>query len=94
MANEDTVDARPIKEGKDPLSEGNTLVNPDNTEDHNTYEVLETAEGVRQAEINAARMVEEYHTAPTAAPARVRVRPNKSEAELADTIKTAKRVGR
>jgi len=87
---EDTVDARPIGEGKDPLAEGNTLVNPSNTEDHNTYEILETSEGVRQAEKNIARMTEEYHAPPAVVPSRVRVRPNKSEKDLAEATKNRK----
>lgn len=89
--NEDLVDARPIKEGKDPLAEGNTLINPDNTEDHNTYEVLETSEGVRQMEQRAARMAKEYDLAPTTVtPIRSRVRPNKSEKDLTDATKGRK----
>lgn len=40
------AEARPVGEGKDPLAEGNTLVNPTNTEAETHYEVKEKSEDV------------------------------------------------
>lgn len=49
-SNTDKVEARPIGEGKDPLADGNTLVNPTNTEAETHYEVKERSDDVRAAE--------------------------------------------
>lgn len=46
----DQAEARPIGQGKDPLAEGNTLVNPTNTEAETHYEVKERSDDVRAAE--------------------------------------------
>lgn len=46
------VEARPIGQGKDPLAEGNTLVNPSNTEAETHYDVKERSDDVRASEIN------------------------------------------
>lgn len=91
------VDARPIKEGKDPLAEGNTLINPQGTsEDDNIYELLESSEDVRKAEklitkkdikINTGFPVQ--LTVP-----KVRNVHNKSEEELAEVVKKSHRTGR
>lgn len=43
------VEARPQHQGKDPLAEGNTLVNPTNTEAETHYEVKERSEDVQKA---------------------------------------------
>ena len=86
---EDIVNARPIKEGKDPLAEGNTLV--PKGEKH--YAVLETSEDIRKEEKNAARMREEYHVAPPTAanplkmPHKTR---NESKTELEKALKGRK----
>lgn len=45
------VEARPQHQGKDPLAEGNTLVNPTNTEAETHYEVKERSEDVQASEI-------------------------------------------
>lgn len=46
------AEARPVGEGKDPLAEGNTLVNPSNTEAETHYDVKERSDDVRASEIN------------------------------------------
>jgi len=90
----DLVEARPVKEGYDPLAAGNSLANPTNTEDANTYEVLESVEEVIKAEKEGARITKEYqvHAQVQARPARKVA--NKSEKDLAEAIKISKRTGR
>lgn len=88
--NENIISSRVIGEGKDPLSEGNTMT----VADDGHYELLETSEGVRQAEKRQARMAEEYHTAPTTVGPRHKAMPNKSSEELVKVVKTSKRKGR
>lgn len=48
----DQVEARPVGQGKDPLAEGNTLVNSTNTEAETHYNVKERSEDVQASEIN------------------------------------------
>lgn len=50
QSNDSMTEARPIGAGKDPLAEGNTLVNPTNTEAETHYEVKERGEDVQAAE--------------------------------------------
>lgn len=91
------VKARPIKEGKDPLAEGNTLVNPKGTtEDDGIYELLESSEDVRQAEKLVDKVIvgpTGHHVPQLQIPKIRRVR-NKSEDELAQAVKNSKRKGR
>lgn len=47
---EGAVEARPQHQGKDPLAEGNTLVNPTNSEAETHYEVKERGADVQEAE--------------------------------------------
>lgn len=47
---EGQAEARPIGQGKDPLAEGNTLVNPTNTEAETHYDVKERGEDVQAQE--------------------------------------------
>lgn len=49
-ADEGTVEARPQHQGKDPLAEGNTLVNPTNSEAETHYDVKERSEDVQKAD--------------------------------------------
>lgn len=67
------VEARPIGEGKDPLAEGNTLVNPTNSEAETHYQVKERSDDVRASEINGQDANEraEQHNAQTPPPADV-----------------------
>lgn len=73
-ADQGLAEARPIGEGKDPLAEGNTLVNPSNTEAETHYEVKEKSEDVAaqdvQNTINGqdANQRAEQHNASNAAP--------------------------
>jgi hypothetical protein len=73
-ADQGLAEARPIGEGKDPLAEGNTLVNPTNTEAETHYEVKEKSEDVAaqdaQNTINGQDANEraEQHNASDAAP--------------------------
>lgn len=48
--NVDQAEARPVGQGKDPLAEGNTLVNPTNSEAETHYEVKERSEDVQAKE--------------------------------------------
>jgi hypothetical protein len=91
------VEARPVKEGKDPLAEGNTLVNPTNTEDDGVYELLESSEDVRKAEKTLRSTVikpEAGYQAPQVVVPKIRNVHNKSEKDLAEVVKTSKRAGR
>lgn len=88
------VDARPIKEGYDPLTAGNSLSNPTNTEDHNSYEVLESVAEVIKAEKEGVRIKQEYQVHAQVAARPAKKVPNKSEAQLAEVIKSSKRTGR
>lgn len=90
----DTVNARPIKEGYDPLTAGNSLSNPTNSDDHNTYEVLESVEEVMKAEKEGARITKEYQVHAQAPARPAKKVPNKSEAQLAEAVKSSKRTGR
>ena len=86
------VDARPVKEGKDPLSEGNTLV----VADDGHYELLESSEDVRKAEKLLPKKTP-HSTHPQNVQLEVpkhRQVKNKSELELAETVKKSKRTGR
>lgn len=74
-ADQGLVESRPIGEGKDPLAEGNTLVNPTNTEAETHYEVKEKSEDVaaQDAQNNTingqdANQRAEQHNASGAAP--------------------------
>lgn len=73
-ADQGLVEARPIGEGKDPLAEGNTLVNPTNTEAETHYEVKEKSEDVAAQEAQNtidgqdANQRAEQHNASDAAP--------------------------
>jgi hypothetical protein len=71
-ADQGLVEARPIGEGKDPLAEGNTLVNPTNTEAETHYEVKERSADVAAAENTIdgqdANERAEQHNASGAAP--------------------------
>lgn len=90
-----SVDARPIGEGKDPLAEGNTLVNPKgSTEDDNVYELLESSEDVRKAEATTPARPRATYDAPQVVIPKIRSVHNKSEEDLAKAIKTSKRTGR
>lgn len=68
------AEARPIGEGKDPLAEGNTLVNPSNTEAETHYEVKERSEDVAAQDTQNtidgqdANQRAEQHNASDAAP--------------------------
>ncbi len=59
----DMVEARPIGEGKDPLADGNTLVNPSNTEAETHYEVKESSEEVSKIDGQNANQRAEEHNA-------------------------------
>lgn len=70
-ADEGAVEARPIGQGKDPLAEGNTLVNPTNTEAETHYEVKERSEDVQAASEIAGQNANEraeQHNAASAVP--------------------------
>ena len=91
------VDARPIGEGKDPLAEGNTLINPmGSSEDDNVYELLESSEDVRKAEkLLPKRDPQPSHPGSVQLQVpKIRSIKNKSEEELAQALKTSKRIGR
>lgn len=91
------VDARPVKEGKDPLAEGNTLINPKgSSEDDNVYELLESSEDVRKAEkLLPKKDVKEHFGYPFQLQVpKVRQVKNKSEDELEEVIKSSNRKGR
>lgn len=93
------VDARPIKEGKDPLADGNTLVNPKgSSEDDNVYELLESSDDVRKAEALIPRKntsIPRPHGYPVQLNVpKIRNVKNKGEEELAETVKSSKRSGR
>lgn len=91
------VDARPVKEGKDPLAEGNTLVNPKgSSEDDNVYELLESSEDVRKAEKLLPKRDPKPlhpHSVQVEIPKIRRVK-NKSEEELEKAVKSSHRKGR
>jgi hypothetical protein len=68
------AEARPIGEGKDPLAEGNTLVNPTNSEGETHYEVKERGEDVAAQDAqnkidgqDANERAEEHNSQSTAA---------------------------
>lgn len=98
MAKDDfAVDARPIKEGKDPLAEGNTLVNPMGTnEDDNVYELLESSEDVRKFEKSLPkRDPKPSHPGNVQLNVpKVRSVKSKTKQELEQAIKSSKRTGR
>lgn len=81
QTNSDQAEARPVGEGKDPLAEGNTLVNPSNTEAETHYDVKERSEDVQTSQIAGQDANEraEEHNAQAAVPA-AEV-PNSTEAE-------------
>jgi ABC-type uncharacterized transport system YnjBCD substrate-binding protein len=59
------AEARPVGMGKDPLAEGNTLVNPSNSEAETHYEVKQRSADVQASEINgqnANERAEEHNT--------------------------------
>lgn len=90
------IDARPKTEGKDPLAEGNTLINPTNSEDENVYELLESSEDVRKAEkILPKRDPKPSHpyNVQVEVP-KIRNVKNKSEEELEKVVKSSHRTGR
>ena len=86
------VDARPVKEGKDPLSEGNTLV----VAGDKHYELLESSEDVRKAEkLLPKRDSRSSHPQNVQVNMpKVRSVKNKSKEEIAEVIKKSKRTGR
>jgi len=95
VESEFAVDARPIGEGKDPLAEGNTLVNPKgSTEDDNVYELLESSEDVRKAEETMPAKPRATYDAPQIVIPKIRAVHNKSEEDLAEAVKASKRTGR
>lgn len=81
----DQAEARPIGEGKDPLSEGNTLANPTNSEAETHYNIKENGAAVQAAEntINGqdANQRAEQHNAQLAQGAPDHDTPNQSQAE-------------
>lgn len=81
------AEARPIGQGKDPLAEGNTLVNPTNSEAETHYEVKERGEDVQTAEntINGQNANEraEMHNTQLAQGAPDHETPNQSQDEQA-----------
>lgn len=58
---EGQVEARPIGQGKDPLAEGNTLVNPSNTEAETHYDVKQTSEEASKIDGQDANQRAEQH---------------------------------
>lgn len=53
------TETRPVGQGKDPLAEGNTLVNPSNTEEETHYDVKERSEDVQKADETGAASTSE-----------------------------------
>jgi hypothetical protein len=80
--NEDTIEARPQHEGKDPLAGGERLHNASNTSDATTYEVSENA-------VNAPKAVKQEATPFVLAKPAHKV-PNKSKLEQAKVAKARK----
>jgi len=80
-ANKNLAEARPVGQGKDPLAEGNTLVNPTNSEAETHYEVKERSEDVQaQSQIDgqdANERAEEHNAQSVPATAA----PNSDQAE-------------
>lgn len=83
----DQVEARPIGQGKDPLADGNTLVNPTNTEAETHYDVKERSEDVQAQDAqnkidgqDANQRAEEHNTA-LAQGAPDHATPNQSEGD-------------
>jgi hypothetical protein len=85
LASSDKAEARPIGQGKDPLAEGNTLVNPTNSEAETHYDVKERSSDVQArsqiAGQDANERAEEHNAQATAQTSDV---PNASEADQAE----------
>lgn len=86
---QDQVEARPQGQGKDPLAEGNTLVNPTNTEAETHYDVKQTSEQASQIDGQDANERAEQHNNPEAqaaddTPEQVEVPERTEEQEEAD----------
>jgi hypothetical protein len=96
----DQAEARPIGEGKDPLAEGNTLVNPTNTEAETHYDIKEKSSDVSEAE-EASRIKgqdanerAEQHNSALAQGAPNHETPNQGQADQEEAAADADREGR
>lgn len=87
---DNSTKARPIGHGKDPLAEGNTLVNPSNSTDETRYEVKERSDDVRKASENDDQQADEPAQQPNAPSTPATETPNSDETEQAEVAEGRK----